>query len=142
MRISDWSSDVCSSDLLVFDLGLLLAAERQNALLDGDVDILLVETRKLGNHPNFGVGLAELEVRPRQLAAEAADRRKAEPAEDIVEQSVDVAVKRQERVIAPISLGAARTGEPGLLPAPGHQITNSHEILSFQIRRAACRERE
>src|SRR3546814_8730755 len=47
MRISDWSSDVCSSDLVVDSLGLLDLAERPRAdlLRRGQGDTNLVEGR-------------------------------------------------------------------------------------------------
>src|SRR3546814_16699901 len=41
MRISDWSSDVCSSDLLLRSLGLVLALHREFVLcLAGDLELL------------------------------------------------------------------------------------------------------
>src|SRR3546814_7453123 len=39
MRISDWSSDVCSSDLLTVDSGVGLNAVEQLGLHDGGVDL-------------------------------------------------------------------------------------------------------
>src|SRR3546814_9699567 len=68
MRISDWSSDVCSSDLAV---GVVKAVERHRA---GDVDAgreaeaqpLLVEQAANDVQP-FGVGDAELRIDRRAL---------------------------------------------------------------------------
>src|SRR3546814_12765501 len=42
MRISDWSSDVCSSDLRRLDRGLLHDEENDRRHHEGDVDLLLL----------------------------------------------------------------------------------------------------
>ncbi|GAY22447.1 hypothetical protein SFOMI_3004 [Sphingobium fuliginis] len=34
-------------------------------------------------------------------------------------------------MVAPVALGADRGGEPVLLPAPGDQITKSHDVISY-----------
>src|SRR3546814_18538724 len=55
MRISDWSSDVCSSDLLAFDLAVPEMAAKTLRLLGGfTIPLLLIAP---------GVSLAKLEIR-------------------------------------------------------------------------------
>src|SRR3546814_3995970 len=117
IRISDWSSDVCSSDLV--DI----------AVLDGDIDVLLVETGKFGGNADLRVGLAKLDMRPGKVTADTAEAGYAEAAEDIVEQAVHPAVQRQQRVMVGllVALGADRNGKPVFLPAPGSEITNGHD---------------
>src|SRR3546814_13240768 len=73
IRISDWSSDVCSSDLV--DI----------AVLDGDIDVLLVETGKFGGNADLRVGLAKLDMRPGKVTADTAEAGYDEAAEDLVE---------------------------------------------------------
>src|SRR3546814_2205880 len=95
MRMSDWSSDVCSSDLL-----------------DGYIDVLLVETGKFGGNADLRVGLAKLDMRPGKVTADTAEAGYAEAAEDIVEQAVHLAVQRQQRVMVGllVALGADQIG--------------------------------
>src|SRR3546814_15020049 len=66
MRISDWSSDVCSSDLV-------------------------------------------------------------EATQDVVEETVHLAVKRLQRMSVTVLFGADRDRQPVFLPAPGNEITKSHD---------------
>src|SRR3546814_15933097 len=55
MRISDWSSDVCSSDLLAFDLAVPEMAAKTLRLLGGfTIPLMLIA---------LGVSLAKLEIR-------------------------------------------------------------------------------
>ena len=72
-------------------------------------------------------------VQENAVATEAAEGWNAEAAKDIIEQPVHLTVKRQQRmrVIAPVTLGADRMGEPVFLPTPGNEITNSHDDISF-----------
>src|SRR3546814_17696095 len=50
MRISDWSSDVCSSDLIAKALGRLVAKEKMG---QGDADALLGRITPVADHSAF-----------------------------------------------------------------------------------------
>src|SRR3546814_2547521 len=83
MRISDWSSDVCSSDLLAIGKELAVFASQVDALLAGhqrrDGQILGIVDRPEIRLP---VGVAEEVARPegrREKAAAAVDRRVGVP---------------------------------------------------------------
>src|SRR3546814_2796825 len=80
MRISDWSSDVCSSDLRDFLLGQGLRTVAANAnyrfgeldlvMLDGDT-LVFVEVRFRRN-ASFGGGVASVDARKRRKLVTAA----------------------------------------------------------------------
>src|SRR3546814_14106801 len=58
MRISDWSSDVCSSDLVFPGASLVKAREQWNAMLKGQIDITSFPLDYAsGQHPEFGATL-------------------------------------------------------------------------------------
>jgi hypothetical protein len=66
---------------------------------------------------------------PTGSAVEAGEGGHAEAAEDVVEQSVHLAMEREQRVgiIVAAALGTDRDREPVFLPAPGNEITKSHD---------------
>src|SRR3546814_17420942 len=68
MRISDWSSDVCSSDLAAGDLGLASAAECRTEV---DADIALDEFQRV-DLPGADRGILVFQIGTRipQLAAD------------------------------------------------------------------------
>src|SRR3546814_17595515 len=45
MRISDWSSDVCSSDLIVIGAEAVLACDREAHLMQAGLDLILAIDR-------------------------------------------------------------------------------------------------
>src|SRR3546814_5430635 len=109
MRISDWSSDVCSSDLARGLEAPRRTAEHQRAELEAGVDVgeedFLVLEVEQGTEPPRGGNAAEERRRPlvggdprrRQQADDAIGPRQVRGAFD--EQAVDVDVAgRQQRV--------------------------------------------
>src|SRR3546814_1559938 len=81
MRISDWSSDVCSSDLLpVRGAGGFIA--RDDAILAGDVDLAKNPADRVGDRPTtvrIDVEDRDLHSRRRErLGARAAEARSEE----------------------------------------------------------------
>src|ERR1700747_358357 len=82
-------------------LGLLLAADRKNAVGQLALDVLFAETGKFGGNRHLLVGFAELDPWPRELALHqriAYSPKRAEPAKGVVEQAVHLAMKREKRI--------------------------------------------
>src|SRR3546814_7397458 len=73
MRISDWSSDVCSSDLVFFELAHDVG-DRAGLLADRDVDALHARRLLVDDRVDRQRGLAGLTIADDQLALTAADR--------------------------------------------------------------------
>src|SRR6201987_2305644 len=107
-------------------LGLLLAADRKNAVGHLDLDVLFAETGKFGGNRHRLVGFAEFEPRQGNWAIDkwiAKTTKGAEPAKGVVEKAVHLPVKREKRIesLAP--------GRELLAFRPWNKITNTHDIL-------------
>src|ERR1700741_4368318 len=107
-------------------LGLLLAADRKNAVGHLDLDVLFAETGKFGGNRHRLGCLADFEPRPGELALNkwiAKTTKRAEPAKGVVEKAVHLPVKREKRIesLAP--------GRELLAFRPWNKITNTHDIL-------------
>src|SRR3546814_12131002 len=50
-----------------------------------------------------------------------------EATQDVVEETVHLAVKRLQRMSVPVLFGADRDRQPDFLPPPGNEITKSHD---------------
>jgi hypothetical protein len=109
---------------LVAGLGPLLAADGQHAVVDGELDVLLVKAGQLGGHLPGVVGLVHLQARP----AGRHQGRGVEAAEDVVEQAVHLLVQPHERA----ELGREAAGvtvaerKALVLAAPRDKVTKSH----------------
>src|SRR5918998_1219849 len=81
-------------------LALLLAAEGQDAVVQRDLEVLLLEARQLGDDLHLLLGLADLHVRPGRRPAErgCCGAGAAEEAEEAVEHPVHLALQREEGV--------------------------------------------
>src|SRR3546814_12400403 len=130
MRISDWSSDVCSSDLgplddpcrLVLALLTLLAADGEHVAFDPKVDIVLRDARQFRRNFEPVLGLVYVEPGRGHKAAWLA-LRSAHAAIDVVEQAVHLAMKVQEWI------------------AGAHQPTRSEERRVGKECVSTCRSR-
>src|SRR3546814_3833396 len=86
MRISDWSSDVCSSDLLVFDRGEAVAGDRKSPiceieleLKDGDPAALFALARRIDTVAPVRLGVQTKAERGYRLTGPVTTMFKAEP---------------------------------------------------------------
>src|SRR3546814_14203550 len=67
-----------------------------------------------------------------------------EATQDVVEETVHLAVKRLQRMSVPVLFGADRDRQPVFLPDPGNEITKSHDKhpvsgWMLSIRAGPCR---
>src|SRR5581483_5558943 len=111
---------------VVAAFGFFLAADRQHAIGDFDLDILFAKSRQFGGNRDSLVGFAEFEPGPGELALHqriAKTTKRTEATERVIEQAIHLAVKRQKRIesLAP--------GRELLAFGPGNKITNTHNIL-------------
>src|SRR3546814_17765600 len=123
MRISDWSSDVCSSDLAVL---------RARAL----ARLALGQGRDLDPALDAGHGLLEVELHHVADVGAAARSARSAAAEGVAEDvAEDIA-----------HVGAAETARTGVAAAPavlepGVSVLVVHSALAAELRRTAWRER-
>src|ERR1041385_3205075 len=113
---------------LAIVLGLLLAAQRQDAVGDFDLDVLLRHPGQLGRDGQHLAGIADFHSRPAKSSLH--QRRHAAAAEapkDVIEHPVHLTVQRQE------GIEAVAGSRELLVPRPRNEITNSHDFFSLTL---------
>src|ERR1041385_3857451 len=122
---------------LAIVLGLLLAAERQDAVGDFDLDVLLRHAGQLSRDGQHLAGIADFQSRPAESSLhERSHAAAAEAPKDVIEQPVHLTVQCQEGIEA--VAGSCEL----LVPRPRNEITNSHGFSpSVAGRSAAARSR-
>src|SRR5579875_2399737 len=76
---------------------LLLAPERQHAVRERDIDVLLLDPGQLGHDLDVLLALAHLDIGPAGRPAEARWHRQIEAPKEVVEKPVHLAMQREER---------------------------------------------
>src|SRR5579859_5243013 len=129
---------LAESTAAVLRLRSFLAAQNEHAVLHEDFDILLIHAGKLGADAILGLGVLDLDLRP--AAATAPQGRDIEAAEDIVEQSIHLAMQGEHRMLAG---GRNRGSVPFRVAVPGYKITHVHDNPPFWycVRAGAERDR-
>src|ERR1700730_4221538 len=107
--------------LLCLTLGLLLAANVEHAVGDGNLHIGLAHPRQLGDHLDRFAGVAHVDPGIELTGIRAAQHRQIEPAPEIAEGVIDVRLQRPQRVGA-----AAPRGSTILRPDPRNEIADFH----------------
>lgn len=103
---------------LVLGLRTLLAPDRQDIVVNADVDVLLVYAGQLGGDADLLVGFRQFDRWPLETPPPATQGWYAEASEDIVEQTVHVAVQGRKRVVL-VGRLFGPNGSTAFLPAPG-----------------------
>src|SRR5579875_811890 len=108
--------------LLFVPLFLALAAQDQGLVGELDVDVLLLQARNLRGEHELLLVLDQVDHRPAEVGLASTHQGQVESVPHVVEQAIDFALQREER----IPVGAAN--QTVAIAVPGNELRHTHRL--------------